>query len=77
MTIKEAIEEIEIITDYLQDYQHCSKETEALKLAIKCMGYFHGLRNNLDVAYTLANRHYQHNVMDEIKNFLDEVGFIK
>lgn len=77
MTIAEAKVQIREIRDCLIDVEQCKDDVEAFTVALQCMEYFHGLRNNLDVAYTLASRHYEHGVMDGMKKLLDEVSLIK
>lgn len=77
MTIAQAKVHIREIRDCLIDVEQCREDVEAFNVALQCMEHFHGLRNNLDVAYTLASRNYQHGVIDGIQKLLDEVNIIK
>jgi len=77
MTIAEAKMQIKEIRDCLIDVEQCKDDVEAFTVALQCMEYFHGMRNNLDIAYTLASRHYQHGVVFGIQKLLNEVSTIK
>jgi len=77
MTISQSIAQLQEIVAVLKDVEQCRDDVEAFTVAIKCMEYFHALRNHLDISYSFASRHYQNDKLNDIDNLLHEIGDIK
>ena len=77
MQIKEARENIEHIISCMNDIEECQNDVESFKLALTCMNSIPRIKEVVDVLYTLASRHYQSGIMDEIQMTIEALEEIK
>lgn len=73
MKLQQVVDTLQDISETLAHVPECHEDVIAFTRAIEYLEYLPRLANSLDIAHTLASRHYQNGTMNEIQLLLDMV----